>query len=228
MRICSSGQVAYGAASPSCAHYSRLKLHQPGPKALRTPEALQGVPSLSSAELLQVQESYMMLFRAVTCLTLVFQSGGHTHLEQPPTAMSWLEDCVRHFLLLTSAWCVVMCEYGKDWYKQWMFASSWQAISSLGCLCPHPPGSHTSLVGTRSATGEYLSRQTACYPDALAAAFADLVTPLVTQNSIDWPWGNISNIPPCKGLQQPPFGQEDGGGNGMPLICHILVPTNLV
>ena len=98
LRICSSGQVAYGAASPSCAHYSRLKLHQPGPKALRTPEAMQGVPGLSSAELLQVQESYMMLFRAVTCLTLIFQAGGHTHLEQPPSAMSWLEDCVRNFL----------------------------------------------------------------------------------------------------------------------------------
>ena len=62
LRICSSGQVAYGAASPSCAHYSRLKLHRPGPKALRTPEALGGVPGLNSSELLQVQESYMMLF----------------------------------------------------------------------------------------------------------------------------------------------------------------------
>ena len=51
LRICSSGQVAYGAASPSCAHYSRLKLHRPGPKALRTPEALDGVPGLNSMEL---------------------------------------------------------------------------------------------------------------------------------------------------------------------------------
>ena len=108
LRICSSGQVAYGAASPSCAHYSRLKLHRPGPKALRTPEALGGVPGLNSSELLQVQESYMMLFRAVTCLTLIFQSGGHAHLEQPPTAMSWLEDCVKTFLLLISAWCTLI------------------------------------------------------------------------------------------------------------------------
>lgn len=69
LRICSSGQVAYGAASPSCAHYSRLKLHRPGPKALRTPEALDGVPGLNSMELLQVQESFMMLFRTITCLT---------------------------------------------------------------------------------------------------------------------------------------------------------------
>ena len=214
LRICTSGQVAYGAASPSCAHYSRLKLHRPGPKALRTPEALNGVPGLTSTELLQVQESYMMLFRTVTCLTLIFQAGGHAHLEQPPTAMSWLEECVKSFLILISAWCTVIsaCEYGKDWYKQWMFASSWQQISSLGCLCSHPPGSHTSLVGTRSETGEYLSRQTACYPAALAEAFAKLVTPMVTQPSRDFKWDDIKQIPPRKDLFQPPFGQEDGGG----------------
>ena len=99
LRICSSGQVGYGSASPACAHYSRLKLLPgPGPKALRTPEALQGVSGLSSYELQQVQESYLMLSRCVTCLTLIFQAGGHVHLEQPPSAMSWLEDCVTQFL----------------------------------------------------------------------------------------------------------------------------------
>ena len=99
-------------------HYSRLKLHRPGPKALRTPEAMQGVPGLTSAELLQVQDSYMILFRCVTCLTLIYQAGGHAHLEQPPSVgydMSWLEDCVKAFVTLISAWCVVIsaCAYGK-------------------------------------------------------------------------------------------------------------------
>ena len=118
LRICSSGQVGYGSASPACAHYSRLKLLPgPGAKALRTPEALQGVAGLTSYELQQVQESYLMFSRCVTCLTLVFQAGGHVHLEQPPSAMSWLEDCVVQFLKLVSAWCVVIaaCAYGKDW-----------------------------------------------------------------------------------------------------------------
>ena len=214
LRICSSGQVAYGAASPSCAHYSRLKLHRPGPKALRTPEAMQGVPGLTSAELLQVQDSYMMLFRCVTCLTLIYQAGGHAHLEQPPSAMSWLEDCVKAFVTLISAWCVVIsaCAYGKNWYKQWMFASSWQKIAELGRLCDHPKGSHVSLVGTVSDTGEYLSRQTACYPEDLATAFAERVAPLVSHSSHDWKWDDISQIPPLKTILQPPFGQEDGGG----------------
>ncbi len=76
LRICSSGQVGYGSASPACCHYSRLKLRPgPGPKALRTPEALQGVPGLNSHDLQKVQESYLMLSRCVTCLTLIFQAG---------------------------------------------------------------------------------------------------------------------------------------------------------
>ena len=67
LRICSSGQVGYGSASPACCHYSRLKLRPgPGPKALRTPEALQGVPGLSSADLQKVQESYLLLCIGLT------------------------------------------------------------------------------------------------------------------------------------------------------------------
>ena len=116
LRICSSGQVGYGSASPACCHYSRLKLRPgPGPKALRTPDALQGVPGLNSHDLQKVQESYLMLSRCITCLTLIFQAGGHVHLEQPPSAMSWLEECVQQFLKLISAWCIVIaaCAYGR-------------------------------------------------------------------------------------------------------------------
>ena len=171
LRLCSSGQVGYGSASPACAHYSRLKLLPgPGPKALRTPDSLQGVPGLNSYELQQVQESYLMLSRCIICLTLIFQAGGHVHLEQPPSAMSWLEDCVIQFLKLISAWCVVIaaCAYGKNWSKSWMFASSLQAISDLGALCTHPPNTHLQIRGRHPTSGEFLSRQTACYPEALA------------------------------------------------------------
>ena len=57
LRVCSSGQVAYGAAFHSCAYYSRLKLRNPGPKAMRTPEALQEVPGLTNHELFHVHGS---------------------------------------------------------------------------------------------------------------------------------------------------------------------------
>ncbi|CAL1163343.1 unnamed protein product [Cladocopium goreaui] len=69
-------QVGYGAASPSCCEYSRLKLRDDdGPKALRSPEHLSGLPNLTPWELQRVQESFLMLSRCVEVLTLVFQAG---------------------------------------------------------------------------------------------------------------------------------------------------------
>ena len=215
LRICSSGQVGYGSASPACCHYSRLKLRPgPGPKALRTPDALQGVPGLDSHDLQKVQESYLMLSRCITCLTLIFQAGGHVHLEQPPSAMSWLEDCVQQFLKLISAWCIVIaaCAYGKDWYKTWMFASSFSDLCALGALCQHPPDSHQPIRGIDPVSGEFVSRQTACYPELLAAKFATLVEPLLSHNGYDWSWKNRRSILPVKDRYAAPFSYEDGAG----------------
>ena len=217
LRLCSSGQVGYGSASPACCHYSRLKLRPgPGPKALRTPEALQGVPGLNSADLTKVQESYLMLSRCVTCLTLIFQAGGHVHLEQPPSAMSWLEDCVQQFLKLISAWCIVIaaCAYGKDWYKSWMFASSFSELSTLGAVCQHPPNSHLPIRGIDPVSGEFVSRQTACYPEALANMFAKIVDPLLSHNSCDCSWKHRHALLPKKGRYAAPFSYEDGAGIG--------------
>ena len=50
LRLCTCGLLAYAAAAPACKEYSRLKLRSGGPKALRTPIHLQGVPGLTSAE----------------------------------------------------------------------------------------------------------------------------------------------------------------------------------
>ena len=73
LRVAASGQVGYGAASPSCCEYSRLKLREDGgPKALRSPEHLSGMPNLTAWELQRVQESFMMLSR--TC-ERSFQGG---------------------------------------------------------------------------------------------------------------------------------------------------------
>lgn len=158
LHLCSSGQVGYGAASPSWRAYSRLKLRPgPGPKALRTPDHLGGIPGLSPDELQQVQESFIMLQRCITCLQLIFQSGGHTHLEQPTNAMSWLEPVTQHFLRQTSAFCVCIaaCCVGLDIHKSWMFASSFEPITSLASTCHHPPGSHESIQGTRDEFGHF-------------------------------------------------------------------------
>jgi len=92
LKLCARGAVAYGAASPSCAQYSRLKPRgDSGPPPLRAPEFLQGAPGIRANDLAKVQESFTMLSRCLTCLSVIHSAGGHVHLEQPSTAMSWLE-----------------------------------------------------------------------------------------------------------------------------------------
>ena len=72
--------------------------------------------------------------------------------------------------------------------------------SHLGAVCDHPPDSHLSSRGTRADSGEYLSRQTACYPDALALKFAKIICPLFSKKSKDWSWEHRHRFLPIKGL----------------------------
>ncbi|CAL1165786.1 unnamed protein product [Cladocopium goreaui] len=192
--------VGYGAASPSCCEYSRLKLRDDdGPKALRSPEHLSGLPNLTPWELQRVQESFMMLSRCVEVLTLVFQAGGHVHLEQPLNAMSWLEKVVRQFLQLIGASCinVAACAYEMDVYKAWMFASSFTGLRPLGL---------------RDDSGAFASRATAQYPQKLAQLFANLVAPLLDTSALDLQWSSLDALMPTKHLSEYPFAQIDGGG----------------
>ena len=215
MRLSASGQVAYGAASPACCHYSRLKLRQDnGPMAIRSPEFLSGLPNLAPYQLQQVQESHLMLSRCVDCLSMIFQTGGHSHLEQPLNAMSWLEPVVRRFLLLTGAHCVCIpaCLYEMDVYKTWMFASSFEPVCALGGICPHPPNSHARIQGQIDESGNFASRATARYPDALAHKFSDLISSLLPDTQLDYFWHDLERCIPIKSHHDFPFSQVDGGG----------------
>lgn len=215
LRVCASGAVAYGAASPSCAQYSRLKLRDDsGPAALRTPEFLQGVPGLSADDLAKVQESYTMLSRCLTCLSVVHGAGGHVHLEQPSSAMSWLEPETQSFISSIGLHCINLaaCHFGRDWYKIWMFASSLPTLAQLGCTCPHPRGSHEQIAGRTNQAGDFLSRDTACYPDELASRFAMIIAPILSKHVGDIPWAQHSQIIPMKSRTAFPHSWEDGGG----------------
>ena len=216
LRLASSGQVGYGAASPSCNDYSRIKLKADnGPRAIRTPEHLNGVPNLTHAEKLRIQSSHQMLYRCLLCLSLIFQAGGHCHLEQPANAMSWLEPMTKQFLLAVSAACICIpaCQFGWNIYKTWMFASSFHVLQCLGGTCNHPPGSHESIQGIRDQWGNYVSRTTACYPPQLAQAFASAIAPLLTPGQQDFQWHTLQSILPIKQVDDFPFSQVDGGGN---------------
>ena len=213
LRIAANGQVGYGAASPSCCEYSRFKLREDGgPKALQSPEHLSGMPNLTAWELQRVQESFTMLARCVEVLTLVFQSGGHVHLEQPLNAMSWLEQMVRQFIQLIGASCIniAACAHGMDIYKAWVFASSFSGLRPLECTCQHPPNSHVRLQGLRDESGAFVSRATAQYPSQLAQQFAILVAPLLGTPALDLQWSSLNAIMPIKQLRDYPFAQAGG------------------
>ena len=214
LRLCASGLVAYSAASPSCREYSRVKLLPNGPPALHTPQHLDGVPGLSRRDLLRVQESAIMLERCVQCLQVTISSGGHGHLEQPKSAMSWEEPEVQQFIVQHSCSCISMaaCGFDRDWHKHWVFASTWVALTKLACSCNHPLGSHQQIAGVRTATGQYLSRETAEYPPSLAYQFAQIISPLLSTNSLELDLTNFHQYLPIKGISAPPFSRQDGAG----------------
>ena len=214
LRVCASGIIAYAGASPSCCEYSRLKLKPGGPPALRTPEHIDGKPGISGQQLLKVQESNMMLERCIQCLRLVVSAGGHAHLEQPKSAMSWQEPMVQQFIQQESCVCVSIaaCGYGRDWHKHWLLASTFADIARLACECSHPPGSHQTIAGAVSDTGHYLSRDTAEYPAELARQFGQLVKPLLTLNGISISLDQVEPFLPMKSATATPFARQDGGG----------------
>ena len=147
-------------------------------------------------------------------LTLVFLAGGHVHLEQPQNAMSWLEPVVQSFIRHIALHCVVMaaCVHGANWDKAWLFATSWDQLHQMAGLCSHPRGSHENVIGTRSSDGSFISRKTAEYPQQLAERFANIVIPLLSQQSLDLSLQDTIKWIPIKSLYDFPFSTEDGGG----------------
>ena len=214
LKLCASGVVAYGAFSPSCGEYSRLKLRPGGPPPLRDPNHLDGLPGLDCHSTMKLQNSFTMLDRCCQCLIALYSSGGHGHLEQPPTAMSWQEPSVQQWLLTSGASCIHLaaCEFGRNWNKSWMFASSLHSLQSLACVCTHPKSSHDDIGGVLDATGQFLSRQTAEYPFELASQFAQITLPLFSTTAKDFQWDERKSILPIKGLVDPPRSSQDGGG----------------
>ena len=214
LKLCASGVVAYGAFSPSCGEYSRLKLREGGPPPLRDPDHIDGLPGLDCHSTLKLQNSFTMLDRCCQCLMAVYSSGGHGHLEQPPTAMSWQEPSVQQWLRTSGAFCIHLaaCKFGRNWNKAWMFASSLQSLQVLACICDHSKSTHENIGGVIDSTGQFKSRQTAEYPSDLARQFAAITAPLFSSGGKDIQWVNRSEIVPKKGLVDPPKSSQDGGG----------------
>lgn len=224
LRICASGVVGYTATSPSCSEYSRLKLKPGGPPALRSPEHLEGLPGLAPSDLLKVQDSHTILVNCIEALMITYSSGGDGHLEQPTTAMSWSEPCVQQWLMTAACHCINLpaCNYGADWQKSWMMASSLEALTSLAGMCNHGPCAHQSVAGVRNASGVFVSRATAEYPSMLASRFAEVVFPLLSHSNQDFSITDCLKILPIKRLLDAPLLLNEIGG-----WRHLSIPRFL-
>ena len=98
LRLAFSATVRMAHAAPPCKEYSRLKLRPGGPRAVRSPEFLNGFPENTQSQQQRVDISQKIMYRSVCILRAVFASGGHVSLEQPTNSMAWLEPFVQDFL----------------------------------------------------------------------------------------------------------------------------------
>ena len=135
---------------PHAKEYSRCKLRPPGPRPLRSPEHLAGLPGLSVTELQRLQESSTLMSRAVELLHATFKAGGHFSLENPANSMLWLEEPVRLLLQKSNADVLVLaaCQYDWNISKRWAFATTFRDMQQLAKDCPHKEGAHAPVAGS--------------------------------------------------------------------------------
>ena len=195
LRVACSGLVGAVWSAPPCKEYSRLKLRRPGPKALRTPEFMQGVPGLSEEELLRVSQSAEIHARSRRVIPCVREAAGEAGLEQPPSSMAWLEEDNITLLRELCAHCahVAACERGMDYYKSWAFCASFASIRTLASTCCHAPGAHRSIAGLKQGNA-HVSALTAEYPESLASALASLLQPFCTQTGTRKAISDFANL----------------------------------
>ena len=206
-------------SAPPCREYSRLKLKQPGPKPLRTPQEPTGRSDLTHQEQLRLQTQETIHDRGRTLLTAAHRKGALVGWETPPSAMTLLLTDNTEMLRDWSASCshVAACHWGMNFSKSWLLCSNDADISSLAswCTCSHR---HPSFAGLRTPSGGYVSSLTAEYPSALAMAIAQIMTKKCSFTG---------QILPATGVfsreQSPPIRQAVNDGGGFPSSANWTV-----
>ena len=82
LRIALSGLIGVLWSALPCKEYTRLKLRKPGPKALRTPDHMDGVPGLSAEEQSKVDASKEIHARSRRVIRCVREASGEAGFEQ--------------------------------------------------------------------------------------------------------------------------------------------------
>ena len=93
-----------------------------------------------------------------------------------------------------------------------MFASTYAHLQVIAHQCQHPSGSHQSIVGVRTQSGHFLSRETAEYPDSLCSRIATIVLPLLSLEKQLLDITSALHMVPVKDYQDRPFCRQDGAG----------------
>ena len=224
IRLCESGLVGAALAAPYCSKHSRATLRRPGPKPVRTPEYLDGLPDNTIQQQLAVQESALVHDRARHLLSAVARSNGLIILENPSSSMtwSWLDELMQHWVHTTAPFAAhaSACKFDTNWAKTWCFVSNKPHIFAVAQLCDHAPHAHESVIGVRLPDGSFKSRLTAEYPDALAAALAQIIHQLTTCQNRHCSLDSWTNLLPPK-LAWPILDRrvEDGGGLTSSALC---------
>ena len=222
IRLCESGLVRAALAAPYCCKHSRATLRRPGPKPVRTPEQLDGLPDNTIQQQLAVQESALVHDRARHLLSAVARSNGLIILENPSSSMTWLDELMHHWVQTTAPFAAhaSACKFDTNWAKTWCFVSNKPHIFAVAQLCDHAPHSHESVIGVRLPDGSFKSRLTAEYPEALAATLAQIIQQFTTcQNrrcSLD-SWTEL--LPPKLAWPILVRRVEDGGGLTSSALC---------
>ena len=156
LQLAHAGLIGAIWSGPPCKLYSRRK-DDGGPPPLRTKEHLDGLPSLSPHQLLQVQESKEIHRRSSMFCIVVFQQGGFAAKEQPMNSLAWGEKFHQQFLEQCSCYFVATpaCKWGLDWFKTWAIAASSDRIQSLAGQCTHT--NHQDFRGKRRPDGSFIS-----------------------------------------------------------------------
>ena len=184
MKLAHSGLVGAVWSAPPCRFYSTLRKNDGGPPPLRSKEFLDGLPSLSTYQLQQVQESKEIHRRSDLICIAVFQQGGFAGKEQPLNSLAWKEPSSRKFVEQCSCYFVATpaCKWGLDFFKYWAIAATSEHISSLAGQCSHRD--HMDFRGKRLPDGSYISALTAEYPSPVASAIIDMISPWVSKSSL--------------------------------------------
>ena len=136
--------------------------------------------SAAEEEQARVDASAAIHSRSREVLRGVVSATGQAGLEQPPSAMSWLQPDNVAMLREWSAHCsyVAACTHGLDIYKSWAMCATFESVAQLASTCQHPPGSHQCVAGAKVGD-KFLSELTAEYPESLAHSMASIFAPFV-------------------------------------------------